>query len=221
MVTEIPEATQMVWEVPPGTDVNTAIFTRFDGKNALSVGTSHLCGCTSLIIISQRGVYAAHYWENIAFVTDEAFRLTAQETDEEVFERTVIGPIKNGKNLRTRVEQHKLEASKIGNQESDKVRAFLVRPNKAYKNDLMGEYERKWARIKETVGGIIGLLDPKTEGGRGRWQEVIYGRLSNRSRLLNTKANGKVLVKYDPNHEGRKKVVLWVEKNKIYEHEWS
>lgn len=221
MVNEIPEATQMVWEVPEGTDVNTAIFTRFDAKNPISVGTSHLCGCTSMVIISQRGVYASHYWENIAFVPDKAFRLTHEETDDEVFERTVIDPIKNGKNLRTRVEQHKLDASKIGNQESDNIRAFLVHPNKAYRNDLMGDYEQKWARIMNTVGGIISLLDPNTEGGRSRWQEVTYGRLSSKSRLLNTKANGKVLVKYDPNHEGKKKVVLWVETNKVYEYEWD
>ncbi|EGO55024.1 hypothetical protein NEUTE1DRAFT_117640, partial [Neurospora tetrasperma FGSC 2508] len=57
MVNEIAQATQMVWQVPTGTDVNTALFTPFDGKEAISVGTSHLCGCTSMVIISQRGVY--------------------------------------------------------------------------------------------------------------------------------------------------------------------
>lgn len=45
---------------------------------------------------------------------------------------------------------------------------------------------QEWARIKSTVGGIISLLNPDTEAGSSRWQDVIYGRRSNNSTNLDT-----------------------------------
>lgn len=221
MVNEIAQATQMVWQVPKGTDVNTALFTPFDGKEAISVGTSHLCGCTSMVIISQRGVYTTHYWETISFDTADDWRIRPSETDDQVFERTVITPLQKGASRRTIISQEKLDPRKIGNEESDNIRAFLVRPNAPADDTKMGDYERRWDRIKRTVGSIVSLLNPYTEAGKARWQEVIYNPLGNDDRNLDDKANGRVLIKYDPDHEGKKKVILWVEKNKIYEHEWN
>ncbi|ESA41812.1 hypothetical protein GE21DRAFT_9704 [Neurospora crassa] len=223
MFNEIPKATQMVWEVPEGTDVNTALFTPFDGNEAISVGTSHLCGCTSLVIISQRGVYTTHYWENISFDPDDDFRLTVKgvkETNEQVFVRTVLTPLQNGASRRTVVSQEKLDPRKIGNAEGDNIRAFLVRPDGPANDQYVEDYRQKWSRIKSTVGGIVSLLDPNTEAGRARWQEVIYEPTDNQ-RVLANQANGRILIKYDPDHEGKKKVILWVERNKIYEHEWN
>ncbi|KAL0465086.1 hypothetical protein QR685DRAFT_148569 [Neurospora intermedia] len=223
MFHEIPKATQMVWEVPEGTDVNTALFTPFDGKEAVSVGTSHLCGCTSLVIISQRGVYSTHYWETISFDPDDDFRLTVKgvkETNEQVFVRTVLTPLQKGASRRTVISQEKLDPRKIGNAEGDNIRAFLVRPDGPANDQYVEDYQQKWARIKSTVGGIVSLLDPNTEGGRARWQEVIYEPTDNQG-VLDNQANGRILIKYDPDHEGKKKVILWVEKNKIYEHEWN
>lgn len=213
----------MVWEVPEGTDVNTALFTPFDGKEAVSVGTSHLCGCTSLVIISQRGVYSTHYWESISFDPDDDFRLTVngvKETNEQVFVRTVLTPLQKGASRRTVISQEKLDPRKIGNAEGDNIRAFLVRPDGPANDQYVEDYQQKWARIKSTVGGIVSLLDPNTEGGRARWQEVIYEPTDNQG-VLDNQANGRILIKYDPDHEGKKKVILWVEKNKIYEHEWN
>lgn len=223
MVGEIPKATQMVWEVNGG-DVNTAKFFTWPADRALSIGTSHLCGCTSMVIISRRGVYVTHYWESISFAPENHWRLSPEETDDELFERTVIEPIQKGKNGGAPgypLEQNKLESSRIGNRERDNIRAFLVRPNTAFRLRLMSKYEQKWALIKKTVGGIVRPLDPTTQAGSSKWQEIIYRRLDNDDDALNDLANGKVLVKYDPDHEGKKKVILWVEKNKVYEDEWD
>jgi hypothetical protein len=50
-----------------GTDFNTAMYTAIGANQAISLGVKHLCGCTTLVIISRTGVYMAHYWESIAF----------------------------------------------------------------------------------------------------------------------------------------------------------
>lgn len=47
-------------------DANTADFTEY-GDTAVSYGTRGLCGCTVLAIFSEKGLYVAHYWENIVF----------------------------------------------------------------------------------------------------------------------------------------------------------
>lgn len=53
-------------------DANTADFTEY-GDTAVSYGTRGLCGCTVLAIFSEKGLYVAHYWENIVFSPNEEY----------------------------------------------------------------------------------------------------------------------------------------------------
>jgi hypothetical protein len=69
-------------------DMATSMFEQF-GDEAFSLGTGFLCGCTTLVIISRRGVYTGHYWESISFSPDPAWEAT-YDTPEKAFRRTVI-----------------------------------------------------------------------------------------------------------------------------------
>ena len=98
--------------------------------------------------------------------------------------------------------QDKLVASQIAD---EYVKAYLVHPERFFL-DIQDGYRNRWDSIKQTVGQIIpALADPD------RWKEIVYDRLPRRSPLLRSTAAGKVLFKYDPDHEGHRRAVLWVE----------
>lgn len=63
----------IVWQ-KQGSDINTAFIKKY-GRNAFSLGTMGLCGCTSMWIISRSGVYGTHYWESISFSPDNIVSL--------------------------------------------------------------------------------------------------------------------------------------------------
>lgn len=52
---------------------STSVFEQF-GDEPLHIGTGDLCGCTSLFIVSDEAVYAAHYYESLAFDNDPGFK---------------------------------------------------------------------------------------------------------------------------------------------------
>ena len=52
---------------------STSVFEQF-GDEPLHIGTVDLCGCTSLFIVSDKAVYAAHYYESLAFEEDKGFQ---------------------------------------------------------------------------------------------------------------------------------------------------
>ena len=221
MVKEVPKAVSIVWEIPKGNDLNTAMFKDF-ARLPFSLGTSGLCGCTSLWIISRKGVYATHYWESISFSPDDIWREPPEETDQSVFQRTVIHPLEHGEETEKtkRLIQAKLDAGKI---EDDTIRAYLVHPEGSCAEDdeeAIDGYRSQWDQIKEKVGDIIPSLNPDTHGNR--WEEIIYVRKDREDEDLFTTAAGRVLFKFDPKHEGRKKAVLWVEDREepYHDDEW-
>lgn len=78
IVEEIGEAEPVVWTLKdPGPakteyDINTSLFAeyRFYNNEEMSLSVTNLVGCTMMVIVSRRGVYIGHYWENISFDTD-------------------------------------------------------------------------------------------------------------------------------------------------------
>lgn len=61
--------TKIVWQKqerlpngkPKNVDMATSKVMEFKSKNAISMGTDGLCGCTGLVIVSKKGAYMAHY----------------------------------------------------------------------------------------------------------------------------------------------------------------
>jgi hypothetical protein len=213
---EVPQAKSIVWKLPSGSDLNTSIKKPL-GRLAISLGTSGLCGCSSLWIISRTGVYASHWWESISFAPNKEWRLTTKETNTAVFMRTLINPLSAGaKTSSGTPTQWKLDPADY---DDDNIKAYLVHPNKNCYGKEDG-YRSQWDKIKKEVGNIIPSLNPETFPDR--WVEPIYVRLDPDDPKLDLTAAGHVLFKYDPNHNGKKKAVLWVEANPIpiHDDEW-
>ena len=57
----------------PDPSTSTSVFEQ-SCDEPLHIGTGGLCGCTSLFIVSDKAVYAAHYYESLAFEKDEGFQ---------------------------------------------------------------------------------------------------------------------------------------------------
>ncbi|KAK1714361.1 hypothetical protein BDP67DRAFT_589745 [Colletotrichum lupini] len=196
----------IVWEVSPGTDANTAIFRRF-GRNSFSLGTNGLCGCSSLWIISRKGVYATHYWESISFAPEKEWR-NPGETNAEVFERTVIDGLKSGIAVKGKPMQARLNRDEIAD---DHIKAYLIHPQRTWKNTpaAVEGYRVQWNRIKDTVKAIIPEL-----ASDDKWEEVIYNRLRGNDRQLFETALGHVLFQFSPDDQEKKKAALWVERRR-------
>lgn len=213
MVAQVPRAHPIVWRIQRGTDINTAIIKEF-GNRAVSISTNGLCGCTSLWIISRKGVYATHYWESISFAPDVDQRLTARETNKQVFERTVLEPLRHGMQINGRKAQDALDPAIA----DDHTKAYIVHPERSCgPRSRPDGYRNQWNEIKRVVGEIIPALEPNANAAR--WEEVEYIRndRDDMASLFGT-ASGHVLFKYDPDAhgdgEGKKKAVLWVEAKK-------
>lgn len=216
MVNEVPRAQPIVWQMPSGDDMNTSIYKPLR-RVAISLGVSGLCGCTSLWIISHKGVYASHWWESISFSPEKIWKLTKSETNAAVFRRTVINPLTTGETTSSGTpKQVKLTAADL---DDSSIKAYLVHPEKDCKGKIDG-YKTLWDDIKKEVGNIIPSLNPDTH--KDRWEEPTYTRLDRDSRDLYETPAGHVLFKYDPNHKGKKKAMLWVENRAkpLYDDEW-
>ncbi|KAH7408681.1 hypothetical protein DE146DRAFT_752803 [Phaeosphaeria sp. MPI-PUGE-AT-0046c] len=200
-------------------DVNTAVY--YDYKKERSLVATMLRGCTMLAIINRKAVYMGHYWESLAFAPDE---VPSGDTKEDIFQRIVIGGLRNGVDAPGRALQMSLTRF-AKDYADDNVRAFLIRPheNSDQNNDGRDGYPDEWAMMRNEVVRII----PKI-GEPGRWESVIYNVAPNR-RILESTVAGRVLFKVDPEHvpavSRRKKAtslaVLWVEDREIYRDEWQ
>lgn len=191
----------------------TSVFEEFEDE-AFSLGTGFLCGCTTLVIISRKAVYIGHYWENISFSPDKDW-LDLYKNAEAAFKRTVINGLTVGVGRGNYPEQVSLQGQKSKIEDSY-VHAYLMIPSNDSNGDENG-YRDKWEEIKKTVNGFVHTLSAEN-----RWTEVKYDPLPKKSRLLRDTARGRILFKYDPNHNGKKKTALWIEQNATPYHddEW-
>lgn len=211
-------------------DMATSVFEEFQvlkgtklvDREAFSLGTAELCGCTTLIIISRRGVYMGHYWESISFNPDKVW-LDHYGDKDKCFEKTVIDGLTSGVRSGGSQEQVSLkgQASKI---EDQYIKAYLMIPTES-NNDVVDGYRDRWTQMKDTVNEFVptintpplppppGTVPPPGPAPKNRWTEVKYDALNNENPLLQTTARGRVLFKFDPNENGKKRAALWVEQN--------
>jgi hypothetical protein len=206
-----PNLRPIAWQVNGG-DVNTASLTELK-RTALSVGTDGLCGCTTLVVISRRSIYATHWWESISFAPDDQWRATKGETNREVFRRTVLNGLEEGVKVPHR-QGEEIVQWPLNNDEIDDntIRAYLVRPKtrcpsakEPNKTPRTG-YTWQWDAIRQTVEKRVPRLKESN-----RWKDIIYERHPQDSEALKETAAGKVLVKFDPDHHGKRKTTMWVE----------
>jgi hypothetical protein len=226
------DAVPVVWplEVPHPTllrkkqylDVNTALFEDF--RQPRSLAAARLKGCTMLAIIGRRGVYMEHYWESISFAPDAEF--LQYDMAEAIFEKTVIGGLKNGHS--DPIKPFQMSLTRFAQQLGDEhVKAYLIRPrhNSQQTANINGinEYPEQWQRMKDEIIKIL----PKI-GEPGRWENVIYDAQPNLN-ILDTTSQGRVLFKVDAQHvkaasrreKDTRLAILWVEQREIHRDEWQ
>lgn len=99
MKTEIDEHLfeSTVWEKKVNGDIEdmaTSMFSEFKGQ-AFSLGPGFLCGCTTMVIVSHRGVYMGRYWESISFSPDDDW-VDHYGSSYDCFQNTVIEGLTKG-----------------------------------------------------------------------------------------------------------------------------
>lgn len=207
----------IVWRKGPDRDpedMATSTFREFQDK-AFSLGTSELCGCTTLVIISRRAVYISHYWENISFATDEVW-LTVYGTPQNAFQQTVIRGLTRGVNPNGSPPEQVSLRNQAGRLEDTYVRAYLMIPDTDVDENPVG-YRPQWNAIKSLVNRFVPTL-----ATGDRWREVMYTPHGDNPDLLKNTALGRLLFKYDPDQNGKKKATLWIEREATPYHddEW-
>jgi hypothetical protein len=232
-------AEAVVWGVGENgqEDVNTAIFDSFSRE--FSFAASGLQGCTMLAVISRKGVYMSHWWENISFDPDDEqlgeYEDGREESKEEIFQRLVIDGLVKGIKGDDKEELQASFKQFARGRADDYVKAYLIRPAKSYKNGVDEDggknigppethgYPEQWQKIKDTVVKFI----PKI-GEPGRWEEVLYDATDDEE-ILEKTPRGRVLFKFDPIHvkkSGRtgkdtRLAMLWVETREIHKDQWQ
>lgn len=198
----------IVYETAKG-DVCTGTYAAL-ADTAISLGTPGLCGCTVMVIVSRSAVYTGQYWENIALSPSETYLNDHGGTSEEAFQVNVIQGIVKGK----KGAQDSLKVFAKSVNKGGRARGYLIVPDTPSENTpgLYDVYKQRWAAMRRTVGELIPeLAEPDPATSNPLWTEIKYTALANNDKKLATSWNGKMLFKYDPNHEGQRQASLWVE----------
>jgi hypothetical protein len=229
------EAVQVVWpqrardERKVVYDTNTSLFDeyKFYQDDVLSLATTHLVGCTMLVVVSRKGVFIGHYWENISFQTDKDHPLWEKYNKDQnkIFFETVIKGMRDGKGTGSTKEQDslRLAAPKLNDEH---IKAYLIRPDTNADED--GDYRELWDQMKAEAVKYMPKL-----GELGLWTEIFYTPVKNR-RLLTTTSAGRLLFKYDAKHPKagepprqsgsivtEHRAMLWSEDNEIHNDAWA
>ncbi|KNG91386.1 hypothetical protein ANOM_000426 [Aspergillus nomiae NRRL 13137] len=175
-----------------------------------STGFSGLEGCTILYIISRKGVYAVHWFENVSFSPDSVW--LEGTTVEDLFQNTVIDMLTNGGRYHPKVAARIIE--------DDYIKAYLIHPTQTWKEgpDDAG-YTEQWQQVRTTVGNLVPKLQDQS-----RWTDIPYTVATPAEVLKSDGAAGKNLFKYDPAHDvggGKTEhlAMLWIEDQKEPYHE--
>ncbi|PYI08863.1 hypothetical protein BO78DRAFT_468121 [Aspergillus sclerotiicarbonarius CBS 121057] len=214
---ELPKITKRIvtrGSAPKATWLSAAVMQEFGRlrRKEWSTGLEGLKGCTSMYIISRKGVYATHWWENVSFDPDDIWLEPEDGSDDdltgdELFQLTVLDMLENGGKYHA-----KLDADLI---EDDYIHAYLIRPSKAfrqYDDPSADDYTEQWDQIRSKVGELVPTLQDQS-----LWKDIEYERVEEDEELdeENT-VRGRNLFKYDRSQDigggqTQKWAMLWVE----------
>ncbi|KAI7970716.1 hypothetical protein EIK77_007896 [Talaromyces pinophilus] len=195
-------------------DMATSMFEQF-GDEGFSLGTGFLCGCNYTGHHQSKGsLYCPLLGEH--FIQPRpglgSYLRHSRKgfpSDRDKRSEQGIGP------NRDPPEQVSLknQAPKF---EDSYIRAYLMIPDTDYNLNPEG-YRPQWNAMKNTINRLVPTL-----ATGDRWREVKYTPLRNRDPQLESTALGRVLFKYDPDHNGRRKATLWFEREATPYHddEW-
>ncbi|KAH0555687.1 hypothetical protein GP486_006369 [Trichoglossum hirsutum] len=173
-VVQVTEADSTVKVVDSSNDDrNTAVYRVLDGTNAVNVGLSGLCGCTALVVINDRAIYFAHFFENLSFEDDDD-----QPIDFSVISNFLDNGGPGGPSLATYANVFS----------TGKTMPFIVSPQKG--RDFM--YLDHVTRLTRKLATMLPGSQAATE--------YMYKPLDckKQKKLLEESSAGRVLFQYDP-----------------------
>lgn len=186
------------------------------------------------MIYSRKGVYAGHYWEDIGFNLNKELQGDLYANKEEAFQVSVLDALRDGVTDDEGAKEHQ-SLSEVAERITDKhIRAFLIIPETGEAEVGIGPedpYRDEWDRMKESITEIIPALADEDKWTEHQYspvqrEEVRWGTdpKTQEPKIehdpLEEEARGKVLVKYDGWHRGRKKAMIWVERELIWSDDW-
>ncbi|RAL02334.1 uncharacterized protein BO80DRAFT_472326 [Aspergillus ibericus CBS 121593] len=199
---------------PKATWLSAAIMQEFGRlrRKEWSTGIEGLKGCTTMYIISRKGVYVTHWWENISFDPDAIWREPENESDDELtpedlFQLTVLDMLTDGGKYHAKLDGDLIE--------DDYIRAYLIRPIKAYRqydDPTEADYTEQWNQIRAKVGELVPTLQDQS-----RWTDITYEAVEDENELDDPiTVRGRNLFKYDKAQDigggqTQKWAMLWVE----------
>lgn len=161
----------------------------------------NMCGCTGLVVVSEKAVFFAHYFENLAFC--------GSPTEPSDFRTEVLEALGNGN------EFHPSLNSLAGQFKGQRgLGAFIMTPTKRSKDSKTALYAEKVERLRRKVKSIIGI----------RPEVVLYNPEHSLGGVLGTNALGTALFQYDPDqrkNDPKKLVKVWIERKNVHTHEWG
>jgi hypothetical protein len=224
--TEGPETYPLVWDVdnPPDTngrrtqyDVNTATFKKYSRKK-ISLATQDLHGCSSLAIVSRKGVYLTHYWESIGYRPAPRDLTKWGSTQEEEFKKYVLTGLRDGIKNKIREQDSLRDNAKA--LEDEHTYAYLIHPapNRVNRQG----YETDRAKIQAVVEEYLPSIK-----AQDRFTMVPYTVEPN-AKIRSSTTKGRLLFKYDPEEAlppGKgmltAKAMLWSETTVLYDDTWD
>lgn len=176
----------------------TAVYSSL-AEQAVNWAVKDMCGCSALIVVSEKAMYFTHYFENLAFCgTKEA---------PSNFKREVLDALDNGA-----VNQESLAGHSADFRDQPGLGAFIMTPTTEKSSSL--KYRIKVQQLQGKVNDIVGIT-PKIISYKP--EDCAF------SEILGTNALGAALFQYDPNQrqeDPKKLAKVWVERTDAYTHEW-
>jgi hypothetical protein len=189
------------------------------------MGLSALCGCTTLIVASQNGVYGAHFFEDMAW---------GEAGDEGGFQTQVIDFLtsttgaegKSGRHGSLSLAKAKARLTKGG----AGVAAYILAPTAELPDDDPNApgYRDGVPMYPDQLDRLVGLLPQIIPGLEGHIETLLYnalegGQINGRdinpahADLLDNHSRGRVLAQYDPENNGQRTVRLFFETRLVFE----
>lgn len=120
----------------------TAVYSPL-GNSQVNWVVKEMCGCSALIVVSERAIYFAHYFEDLAFCDTRAKPSN--------FKREVLDALDNGK-----PHQESLAAHSEEFKHQPGLAAFIITPTTTRSSALL--YKAKIDQLKNKVNSIIGII---------------------------------------------------------------
>ncbi|KAE8384478.1 hypothetical protein BDV23DRAFT_177030 [Aspergillus alliaceus] len=178
LISKFPRITTKIVErdnAPTATEMSSAVMETFSSikRKEWSTGEEGLMGCTTFYIISRKGVYATHWWENVSFDPDDFWREPTTQTNEELFQSTVLDMLTSAGKYHPRLDADLIEE----------------------------DYIRATSFTQRRLGSRIKVISA-TQNNPARWTDIPYTPVDEPEELDNDRVTkGRNLFKYDPAHD--------------------